>query len=136
MPIIGYFAGARFTHMVSQYSHWIAFCLLAYIGYGMLKEAGDSCCAKYDASNMKIMFTLAIATSIDALAVGVSFAFMQINIMEAALEIGVITFCCSFLGCVFGSKIGSWGKQRAEMLGGIILIGIGCKILAEHFGML
>lgn len=129
MPLIGYFFGNFFTDMVTKYSHWIAFILLLIIGGKMIKEAfgnEEEVDAKMDA---KSMFILAIATSIDALAVGVTFAFLQVSILPAVTFIGVVTFVCSGIGVKIGATLGEKYKSKAEICGGIILILIGIKIL-------
>ena len=132
MPLIGYFLGSFFADMITKYAHWIAFVLLIIIGGNMLKEAmGED--EKVDACmDAKEMFLLAIATSIDALAVGVTFAFLNIDIIPICVSIGVITFLVCFIGVLIGKKIGSVFKNYAQIIGGIILILIGLNILNEH----
>lgn len=136
MPAIGYFLGSFFADMVAQYAHWVAFGLLAFIGGNMVKESveGDDCvdCAM----DMKSMFLLAIATSIDAMAVGVSFAFLQVEIIPAMLFIGCVTFVCSGVGVKIGSIFGTRYRSKAELAGGIVLILIGLKTLLEGLGVL
>ena len=135
MPFIGYFLGSFFTDMVTKYSHWIAFILLAFIGVNMIRESRSE--EKVDNSmTVKSMLLLAIATSIDALAVGVTFAFLEVNIIYAVLFIGTITFLCSAAGVKIGSLFGLKYKAKAEICGGIILIVIGVKILLEGLGIL
>lgn len=136
MPLIGYFLGSFFADMITKYAHWIAFILLLILGANMIKEAlGDE--EKVDASmDVKNMFLLAIATSIDALAVGVTFAFLQVNIIPAVSFIGVVTFVCSALGVKIGSIFGSKYKSKAEICGGVILILIGLKVLLDGLGIL
>lgn len=136
MPLIGYFLGSFFADMITAYSHWIAFVLLVFLGAKMIKEAfGEE--ENVDASmDVKDMFLLAVATSIDALAVGVSFAFLQVNIVPAVSFIGVITFICSAVGVKIGSIFGAKYKSRAEICGGIILILIGIKILLDGLGIM
>ena len=139
MPAIGYFLGNFFADMVSQYAHWVAFVLLAVIGGNMIKESfeKDECeCCGDAAMDAKTMFVMAIATSIDAMAVGVSFAFLQVRIIPAVTFIGVITFICSGLGVKIGSIFGSKYKSKAELAGGIVLILIGTKTLLEGLGIL
>lgn len=133
MPAIGYFFGSFFADFVTSISHWIAFVLLAFIGGNMIKESRcKECCEDNDASmDVKTMFLLAVATSIDALAVGVSFAFMKVQIVWAVLFIGIITFLLSAVGVKAGSIFGSKYKAKAELAGGIVLIVIGLKILIE-----
>lgn len=136
MPLIGYFLGSFFVDMITKYAHWIAFILLLILGANMIKEAlGDE--EKVDASmDVKNMFLLAIATSIDALAVGVTFAFLQVNIIPAVSFIGVVTFVCSALGVKIGSIFGSKYQSKAEICGGVILILIGIKVLLDGLGIL
>ena len=136
MPLIGYFLGSFFADMITAYSHWIAFILLVFLGAKMIKEAmGEE--ENLDASmGAKDMFLLAVATSIDALAVGVSFAFLQVNIVPAVSFIGVVTFICSAIGVKIGSIFGAKYKSRAEICGGVILILIGIKILLDGLGII
>lgn len=132
MPAIGYFFGGFFTKAIEMWSHWVAFILLVIIGGNMIKEALGKDEEEIDASmTMRSMFILAIATSIDALAVGVSFAFMQVQIVWAILFIGVITFSLSAVGVKVGSIFGVKYKSKAEFFGGLVLIIIGVKILLE-----
>lgn len=134
MPAIGYFLGGFFAGFITKCDHWIAFVLLLIIGAGMIKEAFEK--EEVDASmGVKAMFLLAVATSIDALAVGVTFAFMKVHILEAVLFIGVITFICSAVGVRIGSVFGAKYKSKAEIFGGIVLIAIGLKILLEGIGI-
>ena len=134
MPLIGYFAGRFLSDFVTNYSHWIAFILLAIIGVSMIKESfGDE--EQIDASmDVKSMFLLAVATSIDALMVGVTFAFLNVAIVPAVLFIGATV--CSAVGVRIGSIFGMRYKSRAELCGGIILILIGLKIVLEGVGLL
>ena len=138
MPLIGFFLGSLFAEYITSFDHWIAFVLLALIGANMIKESldGDACPA--DASfGFKTMLTMAIATSIDALAVGVSFALLpDVNILVAVLSIGVITFTLSAIGVKVGSIFGAKYKSKAELVGGIVLCLMGLKILLEHLGVL
>lgn len=136
MPLIGYFLGNFFAEMIEKYDHWVAFVLLAIIGGNMIKE---SFCKdeKVDSSmDVKSMLLLAIATSIDALAVGVTFAFLQVQIVPAVSFIGVITFIFSAVGVKIGSLFGTKYKSKAELFGGIVLVLIGIKILLEGIGVL
>jgi putative Mn2+ efflux pump MntP len=136
MPLIGYFLGVQFQERIISIDHWIAFALLLLIGINMIHEA-KSDCEKVDASfSFKNMTVLSIATSIDALAVGVSFAFLQINIVPAIFIIGITTFLFSFFGVKIGNLFGSKYKSKAELTGGLILIVMGFKILFEHLGIL
>ena len=140
MPAIGYLLGSRFQQSITTYDHWIAFILLALIGGNMIKESFDH---ETETSSPSIhfqeMLILAIATSIDALAVGVSFAFLgmgQGEILSAAGLIAATTFVFSAVGVSVGSVFGSRFKSKAELCGGVILILIGLKILLEHLGIL
>lgn len=133
MPLIGYFLGSRFEKYITSIDHWIAFVLLVLIGLSMIKEAlsKEEECAN-DSLDAKTMLLLAVATSIDALAVGVTFAFLQVNIVPAVSFIGIITFLLSAVGIKVGNVFGIKYKAKAELAGGIILILMGCKILMEH----
>ncbi len=128
MPIIGYFIGGQFYDLIKSLDHWISFFLLGFIGLKMLKESFD--CDENDESQS--MLILSIATSVDALAVGISLALLNINIIVAALFIGITTFTFSIIGINIGTKFGIKYKSKAEIMGGIILIGIGFNILIEH----
>ena len=136
MPLIGYLLGTTFQSLITSIDHWIAFVLLGFIGGNMLKEAfskdEETCNDKVD---FKTMLPLAIATSIDALAVGITFAFLKVNIVIAVLSIGIITFIMSFIGSKVGNKFGTKYEKKAQLFGGIILILIGLKILLEHLGI-
>ncbi len=133
MPAIGYFFGSFFADMITKYAHWVAFVLLAIIGGNMIKESrGADCDCDADAAmDVKTMFLLAVATSIDAAAVGVSFAFLKVDILPAVLFIGCVTFICSAFGIKIGSLFGTRYKSKAEFAGGIVLIIIGLKTLLE-----
>lgn len=137
MPTVGYLLGTRFEQYVTAIDHWIAFVLLALIGANMIKEAlfkeEDSA---NDSVDIKTMFLLAVATSIDALAVGVTYAFLQVQIVPAVTFIGVITFSLSIAGVKIGNVFGLRYKSKAEIAGGVILIVMGTKILLEHLGLL
>ena len=138
MPTIGFFLGVGFKDYIVAIDHWIAFVLLGIIGGKMIKEAfekDDECEYSPDFST-KTMFTLAVATSIDALAVGVSFAFLKVDIVPAVSFIGVITFVLSAIGVKVGNVFGTKYKSKAELFGGAVLILMGCKILLEHLGIL
>lgn len=136
MPLIGYLVGSTFQQYITAIDHWIAFGLLAFIGFSMIKEAlGDDEEAADDSLAIKTMFLLAIATSIDALAVGVTFAFLQVAIIPAVSFIGIITFLLSAVGVKVGNHFGLKYKTKAELAGGIILLCIGIKILLEHLGI-
>ncbi len=138
MPVVGYFLGAQFEDFIDSYAHWIAFGLLFLIGANMIREAvwGKEDHEHNGALDFKTMLLLAVATSIDALAVGVSFACIQVNIWVAVAIIGVTTFLFSVLGVKIGNVFGSKYEKSAGIVGGIILILIGLKILLEHFGIL
>lgn len=136
MPLIGYLLGSFFADMITKYAHWIAFALLLILGANMIKEAlGEE--EKVDASmDVKNMFLLAVATSIDALAVGVTFAFLQVSIIPAVSFIGVVTFVCSAVGVKIGSIFGDKYQSKSEICGGVILILIGIKVLLNGLGIL
>ena len=139
MPSIGYLLGVQFQDLITSIDHWIAFILLGIIGANMIKEAVGSCdeCEEHDDSlDFKTMFGLAVATSIDALAVGITFAFLRVNIVPAVCFIGMTTFVISFAGVKIGNVVGTKYQKKAELAGGIILILIGVKILIEHLGLL
>ncbi len=140
MPVLGWAMGVRFERYIVSVDHWIAFALLAIIGGKMIYEAvsedegGCEACTRVRI-DVKELTLLAIATSIDALAVGITFAFLKVSILPAAGLIGVITFSLSLLGVVIGNRFGSRYKKRAEICGGVILVLIGVKILIEHLCM-
>ncbi|MDD4835158.1 MAG: manganese efflux pump MntP family protein [Lutispora sp.] len=135
MPIVGWFLGIGFKNYIEKYDHWIAFVLLGFIGAKMLKESMDGDCQHIpDPLKNKVLFMLAIATSIDAMAVGVSFAFLKTSIFSSSLIIGAITYVICFAGVYLGNKCGCVFKKKAEIAGGLILILMGFKILAEHSG--
>lgn len=137
MPAIGYILGAQFQEAIASIDHWIAFVLLVLIGGNMIHEALDNDEEEADASlNVKTMFLLAVATSIDALAIGITFAFLKVNIIPAVCFIGIVTFIISFAGVKIGNVFGARYKNKAEIVGGIILILLGLKILLEHLGFL
>lgn len=137
MPVLGYFLGNTFSSLVQKIDHWIAFILLAVIGGNMIKEsADDEKENRNDNVDVKTMALLAIATSIDALAIGITFAFFEVNILLAIGIIGIITFTLSIIGVIIGNKFGDKFQNKAELAGGIILIIIGFKILLEHLGVL
>lgn len=136
MPVLGYIVGSRFENLIVSIDHWIAFALLGIIGLNMIKEAFDEDEELNDDFGVKTMSMLAVATSIDALAVGVTFAFLQVNIVSAAALIGLTTFCLSAAGVWIGNKFGAKYKKNAELAGGVILILMGTKILLEHLGII
>lgn len=138
MPIIGYLLGVGFEESIKFIDHWIAFGLLAFIGGNMVKEAlsKEDDEEVDDKVDFKTMIVLAIATSIDALAVGVTFAFLNVNIVLSVSLIGIITFVISCIGVKIGNVFGDKYEKKAELAGGIVLILIGLKILLEHLGIL
>ena len=140
MPMIGFFLGSLFANLIEAFDHWVAFGLLAIIGANMLKEAFSKCdcCENHDADlSFKAMFVMAVATSIDALAVGISLAMAgNVNIWVAMLLIGVVTFLMCAMGVKIGNIFGSRFEKKAQIAGGVILILLGTKILLEHLGLL
>lgn len=133
MPLIGWLAGLRLRDFISGFDHWVAFGLLSLIGGKMIYEStkiGDD--KEIRSLNLFVLLLLSIATSIDALAVGLSFAFLKISIATPIIAIGIVTFMLSFLGVLVGNKLGHFFENKMEILGGLILIGIGIKILIEH----
>lgn len=137
MPALGYLLGTQFKDQITAIDHWIAFLLLGMIGMNMIKEArSDEEEETDDSLAVKVMFLLAVATSIDALAVGITFAFLNVNIVMAALLIGTCTFLISAAGVKIGNIFGTKYKSRAEFAGGIILVLLGIKILLEHLQVL
>lgn len=138
MPLIGYYVGSLFADAIEAFDHWVAFGLLAVIGINMLKEAFGQEEEEGNADlSVKTMFIMAVATSIDALAVGISLAMAgDVNIFSAVLLIGATTFGLSALGVKLGGVFGSRYEKRAQIAGGLILIGLGIRILLEHLGIL
>ncbi|MGN1304867.1 MAG: manganese efflux pump MntP family protein [Oscillospiraceae bacterium] len=140
MPLIGYFLGIGFEKYITKIDHWIAFVLLGFIGGKMVIEAIKEWNAEdkqeEDRLEIKELLVLAVATSIDALAVGITFAFLSVNIWSAISIIGVTTFILSMIGVVIGNKFGSKYKSKAELVGGLILVLMGAKILLEHLGII
>lgn len=140
MPLIGWFLGKQFQSYITNFDHWVAFLLLAFIGIKMIVEAvrsgPDVPAVQEDRLQIRELVILALATSIDALAVGITFAFLQINIWAAISIIGITTFILSFFGVMVGNRFGVRYKQKAEIAGGVILVLIGLKILLEHLGLL
>lgn len=133
MTLIGYFVGAHFASFIAAYGYWVAFALLLFVGAEMIKNAFSKDEAKADANYSVIpMLLMAVATSIDALAVGVSFAFIEVDIWLAAIIIGVVTFVFSAAGLKTGNIFGNRYNRSAELVGGIILIALGIKILLEQ----
>lgn len=137
MPLAGYFLGVQFKDKITAIDHWIAFVLLGIIGLNMIKEAREGGEEEADDSlALKDMLVLAVATSIDALAVGITFAFLSVNVWAAVSFIGIITFLLSMIGVKVGNVFGTKYKAKAELAGGMILILLGVKILLEHTGIL
>lgn len=141
MPLIGWALGSQFLWLISPIDHWIAFVLLAVIGGKMLWEAlhdeeGEDDGKPADKIDLGEFFILAVATSIDALAVGISFAALAVDIVPSILIIGVVTFCFTIAGVFVGNFFGSRYEKPASIVGGVVLILIGLKILLEHLGIL
>lgn len=139
MPLLGCLLGVQFKDVITSVDHWIAFILLGCIGGNMIKEAlsgEEDCVCNEEKLDVKTMLGLAVATSIDALAVGVTFAFLNVDIIPAVSFIGVTTFMISMAGVKIGHVFGNRYESRAELFGGVILILIGLKILLEHLGFL
>jgi manganese efflux pump family protein len=134
MPVAGWFVGSQVRDLVMAYDHWLAFGLLALIGVKMIIEALKKEDGKKTTDPFKtsVVIGMAVATSIDALIIGVSFAFINVNIIAAAGLIGFLTYLVAMLGMLFGKNAGRWFGRKMEIIGGIILIGIGIKILFEH----
>ena len=132
MNLIGYLVGERFEKNIIQYDHWIVFVLLSFIGTNMIIESFNKNSDSNDKIDFKSMLPLSLATSIDSLAVGISFALLEINIYITIAIIGIITFIISFVGTKIGNLFGDKYKTKATVIGGIILIIIGVKILFEH----
>ncbi|MGI6498132.1 MAG: manganese efflux pump MntP family protein [Oscillospiraceae bacterium] len=142
MPLLGYLVGMQFQEIIASVDHWIAFFLLGFLGGKMIYESrkrkndGEETFQDGGALGFRSMLPLAVATSIDALAVGVSLAFLQVNMVRAVTLIGVVTLVLSMLGVKLGHVFGVKLQSKAEVLGGVILILIGTKILLEHLGLL
>lgn len=136
MPLVGWVLGTRFEGLITSVDHWVAFLLLVLIGLGMLKESRQACEDADPSFGARTMLPLAVATSIDAMAVGVTFAFLRVDILPAVCFIGAITFLLSAVGVKVGSVFGTRFKSKAELFGGVVLIGMGLKILLEHLGIL
>ena len=134
MPVIGWLIGRKILHLIQSVDHWIAFGLLSILGIKMIWESltKEESNKNFDPLNLYVLLGMSLATSIDACIVGISFGFLQINIILAVFKIGTVTFIISMLGILFGKKTGSRFGKKMEIVGGIILIGIGTKILIEH----
>lgn len=141
MPLIGWFLGKQFEQYITPIDHWIAFVLLGYIGGKMIWDAlhenneGQACDIE-ERLDLKELLIMAVATSIDALAVGITFAFLQISIVPSVCAIGLITFALSFVGVIVGNRFGNKFQSKAQLAGGTVLVLIGLKILLEHLGIL
>ncbi len=137
MPVIGWLAGESVADLISGFDHWIAFGLLIFIGLKMIYESTKNESTSFIGSyNVKMLLILSIATSIDALAVGLSLTFLGLSVLFPALVIGVVTFLLSFIGVLVGDRFGRILKHRVEILGGSILVLIGLRILLEHTGVI
>lgn len=136
MPLIGFWLGSRFQNLITSVDHWIAFLLLVLIGINMIRESRGEAEKLNDSFKFSEMLPLAIATSIDALAVGITFAFLNVNIVGAVSMIGVTTFVLSIVGIWLGNRFGAKYKSKAECFGGVVLVLIGIKILLEHLGII
>ena len=140
MPLIGWFLGSRFASAIARYDHWVAFALLGLIGGNMFREAlsaheeGEE--SQTASLSVRVMLPMAVATSIDALAVGITFSFLQVSVWSAGACIGAVTFALSFLGVKIGKRFGLRYQKKAEICGGVILVLLGVKILLEHLGVL
>jgi len=134
MPLLGWQAGSLLGEFVTDIDHWVAFALLSLVGVHMIYESVTSVHGhgQFDPTNIHVLLVLSVATSIDALAAGISFAFFDVAILHTVLVIGIVTFCLSFTGYYLGDRIGHFFEKRIRILGGIILISIGVKILVEH----
>ena len=137
MPTIGFFLGTTFERFITNVDHWVAFILLVGIGINMVKEAFNKKSEnRNDNVDMKTMLVLSIATSIDALAIGITFACLKIHIVMPVITIGLITFIISVIGVKIGNRFGNKYEKKAEIMGGVILILLGIKILLEHLGII
>jgi putative Mn2+ efflux pump MntP len=134
MPVLGWLAGLSVADLIAAVDHWVAFALLAIIGSKMIIESVrlESREKQRDPMNVYLLLTLAVATSIDAFAVGITFALLDVSIVTPIVVIGVVTFSMSFLGVYLGNRVGHLFERRIEIVGGLILIGIGLRILIEH----
>jgi len=134
MPVVGWLVGLSLRDLISDVDHWVAFGLLSFVGckmiYGSLQMESHK--KRIDPLNVCVLFMLSVATSIDALAVGVSFAFLKVSIVTPVVVIGIVTFLLSFAGVYVGNRLGHFFEKKIEIVGGLVLIGIGIKILVEH----
>lgn len=134
MPLLGWFIGHSLKGLISEVDHWVAFGILGFVGCRMIYESmhSETISKQLNPLNLYVLLTLSIATSIDALVVGISFAFLQNYIATLVICIGVVTFILSFIGVFLGNRFGNWFNNKIEIVGGLILISIGTKILFEH----
>lgn len=135
MPVLGWLAGRTVVELISAYDHWLAFALLAFVGGRMVRESfvsGRKKSRDVDITRGLLLLTLSVATSIDALAVGLSFAFLRINIIQASVAIGLVAFTVTTAGFLIGRKAGNLLGRRAKLVGGLVLIAIGLRILITH----
>jgi putative Mn2+ efflux pump MntP len=134
MPLVGWLLGRSLSGLISEVDHWVAFGLLTFVGCRMIYESihSDPTRSELNPLNVYVLLTLSVATSIDALVVGISFAFLENYIANLVLAIGIITFLLAFIGVFIGNKFGNFFNNKVEIVGGLILIGIGTKILIEH----
>jgi putative Mn2+ efflux pump MntP len=132
MILLGWWAGSYIIDFIAAYDHWVAFGLLAFVGGKMIWESLHEKEERTDITRWRYLFILAVATSIDALAVGLSFAVLHVNLAMASITIGTVAFIITFVGFIAGKKLGELVGKRAEIIGGIILIGIGLRILLDH----
>ncbi len=135
MPVIGYYLGRLFADLIVKIDHWIAFILLLFIGLQMIRESRETENVD-DRMDVKTMLILAVATSIDALTIGITLAFINVNIWIVVTSIGVVTFMFSLVGVLIGRRVGSMLGNKAKIIGGLILIYLGIKILLEHLGVI
>ena len=135
-PLLGWLLGVQFQSMITSIDHWIAFLLLGLIGVNMIRESREASCPLDSSFSPRAMLPLAVATSIDALAVGITFAFLNVKILPAVIFIGTVTFLLSAAGVRVGAVFGARFRSKAELAGGVILILMGLKILLEHLGVL
>ena len=136
MPLIGYLLGIQFSEYITAFDHWLAFALLSIIGINMIRESRQKYPAADPSFKLKNMLILSLATSIDAFAIGITFAFLEVNIFPACAAIGIVTFILSFIGVRIGNIFGVTFKSKAEFTGGLILILMGLKILLEHLNII
>ena len=132
MPVLGWLAGLTFIELIASFDHWVAFGLLAFIGGKMIYSARGSKEEKEAKLTAPVLLILSVATSIDALAVGLSFSLLRVSITTPVVLIGVVTFLLAFAGFSFGNKLGNFFERKVQVIGGIVLIAIGVKILLEH----